>query len=342
VAGHDAHVHLARARGAERLELAFLQHAQELHLLGRTDGADLVEKQGPAVGHVEAAGPIFAAGRFREDLYYRLNVVEVRLPPLVERLEDVPLLARRFLGDFARKNRKPVVGFTEGAELARADGIWLARQCPRAGERAGARGDPVPRDARGPRRAAARAAAAPTPRRSWAASASSRWRSWNAPWSSALFTSTVETSRAQLQRSASHARRCTAAWRSSASVETIEFSRQPTHDLALLLFGRLRLPLTRCEAGELALAGDRRSICKSRAAWLLLPSQATSARWMCAASASSRAAARSCSRVEACAKRRTSEARRVINTRSSPVRSSVTLFKCTSRPHYPRGRSVRN
>jgi DNA-binding NtrC family response regulator len=65
-----------------------------------------------------------AAGRFREDLYYRLNVVEIRSPPLCERPEDVPLLARRFLVDFARKNRKPVVGFTEEAERALAAYAW--------------------------------------------------------------------------------------------------------------------------------------------------------------------------------------------------------------------------
>ncbi len=53
-----------------------------------------------------------AAGKFREDLYYRLNVVTVNVPPLRERLDDIPLLAQHFLNKYAEKNRKTVRGFT--------------------------------------------------------------------------------------------------------------------------------------------------------------------------------------------------------------------------------------
>jgi two-component system, NtrC family, response regulator HydG len=57
-----------------------------------------------------------AAGRFREDLYYRLNVVHVEMPPLRVRAGDLIALADHFLRRFAAENHKPIVGFSERAK----------------------------------------------------------------------------------------------------------------------------------------------------------------------------------------------------------------------------------
>ena len=54
-----------------------------------------------------------AEGRFREDLYYRLNTVPIQIPPLRERGDDVLLLFRKFAADFAAKYRMPAIQLTE-------------------------------------------------------------------------------------------------------------------------------------------------------------------------------------------------------------------------------------
>ncbi|PZW45616.1 two-component system repressor protein LuxO [Humitalea rosea] len=64
------------------------------------------------------------AGRFREDLYYRLYVVPIHLPPLRERGEDVLMIARHFLGAYGREERRKFRGFAPDAEAVLLGSAW--------------------------------------------------------------------------------------------------------------------------------------------------------------------------------------------------------------------------
>jgi two-component system response regulator HydG len=77
-------------------------------------------------------------GTFRSDLYYRLNVISMHLPPLRERVEDIPLLAEHFLRAFAEEQSEPVLSLSEAgmAALLRYDWPGNVRELENALERA--------------------------------------------------------------------------------------------------------------------------------------------------------------------------------------------------------------
>ena len=77
-------------------------------------------------------------GRFREDLFYRLHVITIQLPPLRERKDDIPLLVQHFLQKYGEENGKPGLELAPGRARP-ADGLRLAGQRPRARERHRAR-----------------------------------------------------------------------------------------------------------------------------------------------------------------------------------------------------------
>jgi DNA-binding NtrC family response regulator len=90
-----------------------------------------------AATHVDLRQAV-AEGKFREDLFSRLNVIEIRIPPLRERREDVPLLARHFLERLSHELGKDVGDFSDGAMKVLMDHNWPGnvRELENAVERA--------------------------------------------------------------------------------------------------------------------------------------------------------------------------------------------------------------
>ena len=65
-----------------------------------------------------------AAGRFRADLFYRLSIIEIRLPPLRERREDIPYLTAHFVREFATRLKRSITGVTPAAERFLQQAPW--------------------------------------------------------------------------------------------------------------------------------------------------------------------------------------------------------------------------
>jgi two-component system response regulator HydG len=109
---------------------------REIQRVGGTEVLE-VDVRILAATHRDLAAEV-AAGRFREDLFYRLNVVALKVPPLRERQDDIPLLAGHFLTRYAERNRKTVRGFTPRCLdlLLRHDWPGNVRELENAVERA--------------------------------------------------------------------------------------------------------------------------------------------------------------------------------------------------------------
>jgi DNA-binding NtrC family response regulator len=107
-----------------KLQVDLLRVLQERSFY-RLGGADEVQVDVRVIAatHVNLEQAV-ADGRFRDDLFYRLNVIEVRIPPLRERREDIPLLANHFVERIAGELRKDLTDLSDGALKVLVDHEW--------------------------------------------------------------------------------------------------------------------------------------------------------------------------------------------------------------------------
>jgi two-component system response regulator HydG len=95
----------------------------EIERLGASGKPRRIDVRIVAATNVDLAGEV-KAGRFREDLFYRLNVIPVAVPPLRDRRDDIPLLAQHFVQVYADKNGKPITGCAQPAIDRLVDYAW--------------------------------------------------------------------------------------------------------------------------------------------------------------------------------------------------------------------------
>lgn len=107
---------------AVQVKLNRVLQEREVRPVGET-AAHAVDVRVVAATHRDLKAEV-AAARFREDLFYRLNVFPVRLPPLRERREDIPLLAMHFLEKYAKAHRQALEGFEPEALRALTGYAW--------------------------------------------------------------------------------------------------------------------------------------------------------------------------------------------------------------------------
>lgn len=107
---------------AMQVKLLRVLQEREVRPVG-SDRAIRVDVRLVAASHRKLQDEV-AAGRFREDLFYRLRVVELSLPALAERREDIPLLAQHFMAGLAQRYGKKVAGFAPGALELLAQAAW--------------------------------------------------------------------------------------------------------------------------------------------------------------------------------------------------------------------------
>jgi DNA-binding NtrC family response regulator len=107
---------------AMQAKLLRVLQEHELKPVGGTETVP-VDVRVVAATHRDLEGMV-RAGRFREDLYYRLNVVGLRVPPLRERPDDIPILAAHFLIRFGEQSGRPLHGFSPEAMAALVSYSW--------------------------------------------------------------------------------------------------------------------------------------------------------------------------------------------------------------------------